>query len=341
MWQALSRLRNGLVLLALILIVGMIGFMVLEDQPPLQALYAAVLVVSTLGFNTFAPETTGGILLTIGMILSGVGTLYYLLGRFAEALIETSLGTRHERRMERQISHLRKHHIVCGFGRVGQHAARELHNERQAFVVVDNHAEALDVARAAGYLVLLGDATDDQVLRRAGVERARGLLVTTASDSANVFITLTARSFNPQLMIVARASIETSESKLLKAGANRVIAPEVVGGQRMAALVLRPESTSVVDELMLTRNEQSWIDEAVIGEHSPLCGQTLEQAAIYRATGATVIAIRHADGVLITNPQNSEVLRPGDVLVTMGDHDQLLRLERWVRTNGEQVEGEI
>ena len=331
MWQTLGRLRLGFALLVSVLVVGTFGYVWLENEPPLKAFYAALLVVSTLGFSQFTPKTTGGILLTIGLIMSGVGTLYYLLGSFAEALIESSLGTQQERRMERQIARMRKHYIICGYGRVGLNAARELSSEKQTFVIVDNDPEAVEQARHDGYYVLFGDATEDQVLRQAGVERARGLLVTTASDAANVFITLTARSFNQKLLIIARASIESSESKLIKAGATKVIAPEVVGGQRMALLVLRPETSNLVDHLILSQDNQSWLDETLIVDSSPLCGQTLEQIKLHNRTGATVIAIRHADGQLITNPSGQEELRLGDILVSVGNHDQLMRIEELAR----------
>ncbi len=337
MLQTLGRLRTGFLLLAVILMLGTVGFVVLEQLDPLRAFYSALLVVSTLGFGTFTPETPAGIILTIGLIFTGVGTLYYLLGSFAEALIETSLGTQQERRMERQVARMRMHYIICGYGRVGRHAARELHNEKCAFVIVDNDPDVVELARDAGFAALLGDATDDAVVRQAGIDRAAGLLVTTASDAANVFITLTARSFNDKIQIVARASSESSEAKLIKAGANRVIAPEVVGGQRMAALVLRPETTSLVDELTLSHNRESWIDEVLIGAASPLCGLTLEDTQLHTRTGARVIAIRHVDGSIITNPGGAAVLRPGDVLISVGEHEQLMQLEQLAR-QGDQAE---
>ncbi|HEX6289119.1 MAG TPA: potassium channel protein [Herpetosiphonaceae bacterium] len=323
-------------LLALVLAIGTAGYIWLEDLPPLQAFYSTLLVVSTLGFSQFMPRTSGGIILTIGLIFSGVGTLYYLLGSFAEALIETSLGTRRERRMERQIAKLRKHYIVCGYGRVGRHAAQELSLQRQLFVIVDIDPEMVEDARSQGCIAILGDATEDRVLRQVGVERAKGLLIATASDAANVFITLTARAFNDRLMIVARASDESTESKLLKAGADKVIAPEVVGGQRMAALVLRPETTDLVDTLTLAHDEQSWIDEALIDQGSALCGLTLGETSIHSRTGARVIAIRRASGELITNPDGQEALHPGDVLISVGDRDQLAQVEALTQSAPEQ-----
>ena len=332
-----GRLRTGFVLLSLVLMVGTVGYVWLEGQAPLRAFYAALLVVSTLGFSQVMPETTGGIVLTIGLIFSGVGTLYYLLGTFAETLIETSLGTQRERRMERQIARLRGHHVICGYGRVGRHAAQELSSQGQPFVVIDSDPEMIEYARAKGYAALLGDATEDRVLQQAGLKHAKGLLIATASDASNVFITLSARTFNQKLLIIARASDESAESKLLKAGADKVIAPEVVGGQRMAALALRPETTDLVDTLTLSQDNHSWIDEALIDPSSELCGVTLGNAHIHSRTGAQVIAIRHADGTLITNPSGQEPLQAGDVLISVGDRDQLAHVEALAHVEPESM----
>lgn len=337
MLATLGRLRTGFLLLALVLTIGTIGYLWLEEFSPLESFYAALLVVSTLGFNQVTPKTTGGIVLTIGLIFSGVGTLYYLLGSFAEALIETSLGTQRERRMERQIARLRKHYIVCGYGRVGRHAVQELGSQNQPFVIIDNDPEIVEYARSQGRPAIFGDATEDRVLQQAGIERAQGLLIATASDAANVFITLSARAFNPHLLIVARANDESTESKLLKAGANKVIAPEVVGGQRMAALVLRPETTDLVDTLTLSHNAQSWIDEALIDERSTLNGLTLGDSSIHSQTGARVIAIRRSDGTLITNPGSHERLQSGDVLISVGDRSQLELIEALTRSTPERT----
>jgi voltage-gated potassium channel len=335
--QTLGRLRNGFLLLAAILAIGTIGYTWLEGVTPLEAFYDTVLVVSTLGFGRYVPSTTSSIVLTIILIFSGVGTVYYLLVTFAEAVIETSLGTQQERRMERRIAKMRGHHIICGYGRVGHHAARELNGEDVPFVIIDNDPEAVEFARSNGYAALLGDATQDQVLRQAGIDRASSLLITTASDAANVFIALTARSFNQTLQIVARASSESSESKLIAAGADKVVAPEIIGGQHMALLALRPETIHVVNTLTHVEDTQSWIDEATLDELSSLCGGTLDAACIHDKTGATVIAIRHADGRLITNPSGDEALQPGDILISVGNREQLLQLEALARPAEEHL----
>ncbi len=325
-WETVGRLRNGFLLLAVILTIGTIGYTWLDRVSLLQGFYSTILVVSTLGFGDYTPDRTGTLLLTIFLILAGVGTVYYLLGTFAETLIVSSLGTQQQRRLERQIARMNNHYIVCGYGMVGRHVVSELVDERQPFVIIDNDAAMIERARAEGYAAVLGDATEERVLQQAGIERAIGLLATTDSDATNVLITLTARDLKGSLQIVARASSETTEPKLLKAGADRVLAPAVIGGQRMAALALRPTTVDVLMELLQPQNRHSWMDEATLDERSPLIGQTLASAHIHQRTGATVIAVRHADGRIVANPTGDEPFRPGDVLVSVGSSDQLEQL---------------
>jgi len=325
-WETVGRLRNGFLLLALILVIGTIGYTWFDGVTVLQGLYGTILVVSTLGFGDYTPDRTSTLLLTIFLILAGVGTVYYLLGTFAETLIVSSLGTQQQRRLERQIARMNNHYIVCGYGMVGRHVVRELVNEKQPFVIIDNDASMIERARADGYAAVLGDATEERVLQQAGIERAGGLLATTDSDATNVLIILTARSLKDTLQIVARASSETTEPKMLKAGADRVLSPAVIGGQRMAALVLRPTTVDVLLELIQPQNRHSWMDEATLDQHSPLIGQTLASAQIHQRTGATVIAVRHADGRIVTNPTGDEHFQPGDVLVSVGSGEQLEQL---------------
>ncbi len=334
-WGTVSRLRNGILLLVLILAIGTLGYMWFDGLSVLKAFYSTLLVISTLGFGDYTPQTTGGILLSIFLIFGGVGTVYYLLGTFAETLIVSSLGTQQQRRLERQIAAMNNHYIVCGYGMVGRHVVRELADEKQPLVIIDNDTAAVERARENGYAAVLGDATEERVLQQAGIERAGGLLATTDSDATNVLITLTARSLKDTLQIVARASSETTEPKMLKAGADRVLSPAVIGGQRMAALALRPTTVDVLLELIQPQNRHSWMDEAELDEHSPLIGHTLASAQIHKRTGATVIAIRHVDGRIVANPTGDEPFQPGDVLVSVGSSDQLEQLVRLAKPAAE------
>lgn len=329
-----ARFHTGAAILLLVVLIGSVGYYLLESWSLLQSFFSAVLVISTLGLIE-RPKTTAGIALTIGLIVTGVGTLFYLLAEMAESVIEASLGNREERRMQRQIDALQRHAIICGFGRVGQHAARELAQERHPFVVVDLRPEALERAREASYVGLDGDATEDSILRRAGVERAAYLLVTTGSDATNVFITLSARTFNDDLLIIARANEDSAQGKLEKAGANHVIAPETIGGKRMAALAVRPDAAEIADSLIGTQDDAGWLDQTTVAAGSPLAGRRVAEAATDGQTSAAIIAIRRA-GVTIINPGPEEIVREGDILVSVGEREQLGRLEALTHDNAEE-----
>ena len=329
--QLLGRLRLGLVVLGAVLALGTFGYQRLEGWSLPEALYATLLVVSTLGFGRQLPATGAGQGLTSALIIGGVGTLFYLLSSAAETVIEASLGVTQARQMERTIAQMQRHHIVCGFGRVGRTVAQELAAQDEPFVIIDAAPAAVAAARAAGWAAIEGDATADQVLQLAGIARAGGLLLTTASDATNVFIALAARIANERLRIVARASNESSIAKLEKAGADQVIAPSIIGGQRMAAALLRPGATELMETLLHADDTNHWLEQTTLAANSPLCHQTIGAAQIRERTGVQVLAIRRASGERITNPDDTVALQPGDTLVGVGDGDELAQLAALAR----------
>ena len=331
----LARFAPGIMILVVVLLIGSFGYYFLEGWSPLFSFYSTVMVISTLGLVR-APETAGGLGLTIVLVVGGVGTVFYLLGQAAEIIIESSLGTQQERRMKRQIAALKDHTIICGYGRVGRHAAHEFACEKRPFVVVDSNLEVIERARADGFTAMLGDATEDAILQAAGVERATNLLITTGSDAANVFITLSARSFNPRLLIIVRAIEDSTEAKLCKAGADHVIAPETIGGKRMAALAIRPEATDVVDSLMAGHDDESWLDQTTVDPGSSLVDQRIGDARFGVETSARIIAIRRRDGQTVINPGSDEYLREGDVLISVGLREEINDLENL--SNADQLE---
>ena len=330
--RTIARFVPSIVILLVVLLLGSAGYSFFEGWDLLHALYSTVMVISTLGL-TQAPETPAGIGLTIALIVMGVGTLFYLLSQTAEIIIESSHGTRQERRMKRQISAMRGHTVVCGYGRVGRHAAAELAGQKRMYVVVDSDPEVVERARGEGCAAILGDATEDHILRAAGVERAACLLIASASDAVNVFITLTARAFNPRLMIVVRASEDSTEAKLIKAGADHVIAPETIGGKRMAALAVRPDAAGLMDNLIGSHDDSGWIEQTRVERGSSLAGRRIMDAHIYTETGATVLAIRRRDGRTILNPAKDEYIREGDVLISVGARDAIGHLEELARVD--------
>ena len=316
-----------LALLAGTLSLGTFGFPLLEGWSVGESAYSTVLIVSTLGFATDQPATPAGKLLTVLLIGGGVGTLYYLLGVLAQGLIENELGARRRRRLKRQMEALRDHVIVCGYGRVGRELISELRRESQSFVLVDTDLAKVERLQDEGVVALAGDAARDEVLRAAGIERARGLVVCTGSDAVNVFITLSARSLREDLLIVARAIHEDDEPKLLRAGATRAITPASLGGRRIAGLLLRPTVVELLDVLARSGNLGIYLEQVRLAAGSQLVGRSLGQARLREGVGANVLAIKRVDGALITNPAAETPLHGGDTLVVLGASDALARLE--------------
>ncbi|GAC1367304.1 MAG: potassium channel protein [Herpetosiphon sp.] len=329
----------GVLALGGVLIVGTIGYHSIEGWSFGEAAYVSLLIISTLGFEALHPNTPAGKLLTSFLIVAGVGTLFYLLSNLAEVLIETSLGVTKVRAMDRRIARLEKHCIICGYGRVGRQVAHELARQNHPFLVVDSDEAAIADAHAAGWAAIQGDATRDEVLQRGGIDRGDVLLVTTGSDATNVFITLTARMYNESMSIVARSNEQGSETKLEKAGANHVIAPEILGGQRMAGLALRPSATEAVETLLHSEDNQNWLEQATVPPDAPVIGCTLSELKLEDRTGVRVIAIHREDDSMVTNPQGDATIQVGDVLVAVGTRPNFGKLESFIRTTRHQSDG--
>lgn len=317
--------RVGIALLALgvVLVGGAIGYVVLGFGV-LDAAYQTVTTVATVGFREVRPLSSAGKIFTIVLILVGVGTALYTFSVVLETLVEGRLSEVFgRRRMERAIAGMSGHVVVCGWGRVGRSVGRFVGGARQDVVVID-HASAR-VADMA-YPTVLGDATDDTVLLRAGVERARALVAAVDTDAGNLFITLSARALNPGLFIVARARLDDSEAKLLRAGADRVVNPQQIGGARMAAFVRQPAVAEFLDVVMHDGSLEFRLEEVTIPDASTLVGATLRDARVRDRTGALVLAIRKADGRFVTNPSPDTRLQHGDRLIAIGTATQLSAL---------------
>jgi len=231
--------------------------------------------------------------------------------------------------MERRIAELTGHVIVAGLGRVGRQAARELAEAGTPFVVVDPSPAAVQAAEARGHLALAGDATEDATLDRAGVRRARGLIVTTATDATNLYIVLSARVLNPALLIVSRAADEASVPKLLRAGANRAISPYAIGGHRLAHLILSPAVVDFFETALRRGDETLVIEDLLVAAGSPAAGRTLGALAVRQATGASVLAVLRA-GAPIPNPPADLALQAEDRLLALGTAEQLRRMEQLI-----------
>jgi voltage-gated potassium channel len=321
------RLLLAVAALTTVLVVGTIGYVALGFGL-LDALYQTVTTVATVGFREVRPLSTIGKIFTIGLILVGVGTALYTFGVVLETLIEGRLFEAFgRRRMERAIAGMNDHVVVCGWGRVGHAISRYVAGAGQAIVIVDT-----DAARLAdvGHPSVVGDATDDATLLRAGVDRARALVAAVDTDAANLFVTLSARALKRDLFIVARARMDTTEEKLLRAGADRVVNPQSIGGARMAAFVLQPAVAEFLDVVMHDGSLEFRLEEIVVPDHSSLVGSTIRDTQLRDRTGALVLAIRGADGQFVTNPAPDAKLAGGQLLIAIGTVVQLEALSEMV-----------
>lgn len=320
------RLQVALLVLAGITIAGTIGYLILGFGL-LDAAFQAVTTLTTVGFREVHPLTAAGKVFTIVLILCGVGTALYALGVLIQTLVEGDLrGVFGRKRMDHKIADVHDHVIVCGWGRVGRAIAKELGGDAP-IVVVDRDAERL---ADSPYPWLAGDVTDDAVLLEAGLSRARALVAALDTDAGNLFVTLSARALRPDLFIVSRVRVEESVEKLVRAGADRVVNPQSIGGARMAAFVLQPHVTEFLDVVMHDRDIEFRLEEVVVPADSPVAGHTLREARIRDLTGALVLALRNPAGEFASNPSPDQVISSGDVLIAIGTPTELDGLGRLV-----------
>jgi voltage-gated potassium channel len=300
----------------------------------LDALFMTVTTITTVGYGEVKPLDSEGRIFTMFIAIVGVGSLFYTFGVVMEYLVAVRLADPLGRRkMTKKIDRLEGHIIVAGLGRVGRQAAQELHEAGVPFLVVDPGEIALRLCEEHGYLALQGDATDDVVLERAGVRRARGLIATTANDATNMYIVLSARVLSPKLYIVSRAVDDASVSKLTRAGADRAISPYAIGGHRLAHLILSPTVVDFFETALRRGNEALNIEALAVAPESPAVGRTLEALDLRQATGATVLAILR-DDTCMANPAGDMALRAGDRLLALGTREQLARVERMLAGRG-------
>jgi voltage-gated potassium channel len=315
-----ERVRVTGLSLLVILALGTVGYKVLEGWDLLDSLYMTVITLTTVGFSEVHPfvrqETR---VFTILLILSGVGLVLYSLGAFTQSLVEGQVRDLLGRgSVRRKIQSLSEHCIVCGFGRIGQSICQELSVAQVPFVVVEKDQSQLQKIEQEGFLGILGDATSEEVLTEAGIERAKALIPAASTDADNVYITLTARGLNPRLTIVARAAEPGAERKLLWAGADRVVSPYQMSGQRMANILLRPAVVEFMETSLYDPSVDLVMEEVHIPAQSPFEGKSLQSSGLRRDYGIIVVAIKRKDGELLVNPSPEEALKAGDVLIALG-----------------------
>jgi voltage-gated potassium channel len=326
MQSSLQRILTGASFFFATVVAAVIGYM-LYGWNFLDALYMVVITIFGVGFGEVKPINTPSLrVFTILVIIAGTSSAVYAVGGFVQMLTEGEIKKALAvRRMNKDIESLREHVLICGFGRIGQILAKKLHQANQLFVVVDNSPERIAIAEEKGYLYIAGNAADEGILQSAGIGRAKVLATVLPDDALNVFITLTARELHPDLLIIARGELPSTEKKLKLAGANRVILPATIGAERIAHTITHPAALDFLgeDEGRRDLNELLdqigiQLDELVISDNSPFVNQPLSQMEVRGQGAFIVVAVRQPDGSIITRPPHSFVLQAGDIVILMG-----------------------
>ena len=302
-----------------------------------DALFMTVITISTVGYGETLPLTPRGELFTILLIVMGVGIAAYIFSNITDYIIAGELGGRLRRqRMTREITRMSKHYVVCGYGRVGSEVVSSLCARGDDVVVIDIKPESADILEQLNVGYLIGNAADDDLLIQAGIERAKGLCCCLPDDAGNVFVVLSARELNPELTIISRSYAEHSEAKLIKAGANLAINPYVMTSRRMVAELVHPTVVAFLDVVMREGELELQIEEQTIHESSDMDGHSLADCNIRSETGVNVLAVRRANGVILTNLNPSLLLYKGDTLIGLGTLEQLERLEHRTKGSGQK-----
>jgi voltage-gated potassium channel len=324
--RTLKQLKAGAFLLLITLVTGSIGFMIIEHWSFLDSIYMTFITITTTGFEEVHPLTHSGRIFTIILLVMGIGSIAYTGGRAAQLLIENQIIRR--RRMSKKLEELKDHYIVCGYGRMGRYICEELSSAKVEFIVIENEAGKIDRLIEMNFLYISGDATSDEILTMAGVMKAKGLVAVLSNDAENVFTTLSAKVLNPNLYVVARAVEEETESKLKKAGANRVVKPYEIGGNRMAELLLRPGVIEFIDVVAREKNVDLSMEELAVSEKSSLIGKTLAELPIRKDLNIIIVSINKLKGGFIYNPKSSTVLEQNDKLIALGEKVNLAELSK-------------
>ena len=324
-----TRFILDLFIFFLILIGGCIGYIVIEGWDMLEALYMTVITVTTVGFTEVHPLSRAGEIFTMFLIVFGVGFILYFLSSITGMMIEGTLKDVFGRRkLEKKINQIDGHYIVCGFGRIGRTVSQLLREKPMEVVVIEKDPECIPLFQEKKILYVLGEATSEEFLLKAGILRAKGLVAAASSDADNVYITLTARGLNPGLFILARAAEESSIMKLTRAGADKVVSPYDIGARSMANTILRPTVIDFIELAMHNRSLDLQMEELVVGKQSEIIDLTLMESAIRKDFDLIVVAIKKGTGEMIFNPSPQAKIQVGDILVALGDRENLSRLEK-------------
>ena len=326
--KAFRNLKFLAAALSLVVALGTTGFHYIEGWPWFDGFYMVITTLTTIGYQETHPLSHAGRVFNVFIIMAGVSLVFLGIGALTQALLEFELQNFFgRRRMERDIGRLSEHYIICGAGRVGRSAARELARRPAPFVIIENNEAKAQKFASENWLLLIGDATQEQVLRDAQIDRARGLVAATTTDATNLYIVLTARTLNPRLRIIARASEEMADRHLLTAGADSVVSPYTFAGQRIAQSFLRPHVVTFLDTATTHLGMDLEIGEVPVASGSPFAGKTIETSRIRQERGVIILAIKREAGMRF-NPAPDDRIEAGDFLIAMGEPQQLRQLEQ-------------
>ena len=330
-WLWAHGLRLALSLFLATLVGGTAGYMLVEGWGLWDAFYMTVITVSTIGYREVHTLSFAGQVFTVVLIFGGVGTAFYTATQLAAVVVEGGLHRRFEqRRVTRMLENLKDHFILCGYGRIGSIIAGELRQQGVPFVVIERNPERVQNAINHGWVAVAADASEEEVLRRTGIDRARGLIAAVGTDAENVYTVLTARVLRPDLFIIARVESDEAEQRLRRAGADRVISPYQIGATHIVQTALRPAVVDFVQLATSSGHLDLSMEQVHVREESGLVGKSIVDASIRQRFGVIVVAIKRADGTMEFNPAPESVIRAGDELVVLGRPDSVKALEETV-----------
>ncbi len=318
----------SLIVVAVVVLTGTLGYTMIEGWDPFDSLYMTIITLTTIGYGEVHVLDRAGRIFTVVLIIFGVSTVAFAVRNAAKLMLEGELGAIFGRKkLDKKIKELKDHYIVCGFGRMGRLICREFMRKPVPFVVIERDAAVFQEEDWEKYLIIVGDADKDETLTKAGIGRAKGLITVVSTDADNLYIVLTARGLNPDLYIVARSGEEGSDKKLKRAGASKVISPYLIGADRMAQAVLRPNVVDFIEFATQSENIDLKMEEVTINKGSALGGMALKQSGIRQDLGIIIVAIKRVDGTMDFNPSPVSIINEGDCLIALGQPDRLKALD--------------
>jgi voltage-gated potassium channel len=324
----LRRLQLALILLALIFIVGIAGYVLIEGWSFFDALYMTVITIATVGYGEVKPLSPYGRTFTIFLIILGMGILLFCISTFTAFLVEGELSEiLRRRKMEKHIAKLKSHYIVAGIGRIGRHIIDELLKTGRPFVAIDNREDVCTGLSDKGIAYIKGDATSTAVLKAANAEHAKGIFCSLQTDADNLLLIITAKGINPNLKVIAKADEDESEEKMIKAGADGVVLHKFIGGMRMLSEMVRPETVTFLDKMLKSHEEIFRFEDIIINSDSPWNGKTIKNLRLSDIDGVTIVAVKKGDKYIF-NPSEDEELKSGDALIFIGETKNVREIKK-------------